>query len=51
MHDLNFFRNNLEAIREKLAARGFDLDIASFQELDLARRTALTESEQLKAQR
>ena len=51
MHDLNFFRNNLEAIRAKLAARGFDLDIASFQELDRARRAALTESEQLKAQR
>jgi len=51
MHDLNFFRNNLEAVREKLAARGFDLDIASFQELDRARRAALTESEQLKARR
>lgn len=51
MHDLNFFRNNLEEIRAKLAARGFDLDIASFQELDRARRAALTESEQLKAQR
>lgn len=51
MHDLNFFRNNLEAIRDKLGTRGFDLDIASFQELDRARRAALTESEQLKAQR
>jgi seryl-tRNA synthetase len=51
MHDLNFFRNNLEAIRDKLAVRGFDLNIASFQELDRARRAALTQSEQLKAQR
>ncbi len=51
MHDLNFFRNNLEAIRERLARRGFELDVHSFQELDRKRRAALTESEQLKASR
>jgi seryl-tRNA synthetase len=51
MHDLNFFRNNLESIRERLAKRGFDLDIAAFQELDGKRRQAVTESEQLKAER
>src|SRR4051794_22727504 len=51
MHDLNFFRNNLPSIRERLAARGFDLDIASFEDLDQKRRAALTESEQLKAAR
>jgi seryl-tRNA synthetase len=51
MHDLTFFRNHLESIREKLAARGFELDVASFQELDRNRRAALTESEQLKAAR
>lgn len=51
MHDLNFFRNNLEAIRERLARRGFELDVDSFQELDRKRRAALTESEQLKASR
>ena len=51
MHDVNFFRNNLELIREKLAARGFELDIASFQELDRKRRSALTANEQLKAVR
>ncbi len=51
MHDLNFFRNNLETVRQRLATRGFDLDVAAFQELDSRRRQALTESEQLKAQR
>lgn len=51
MHDLNFFRNNLENVRDRLASRGFTLDVASFQELDRRRRATLTESEQLKALR
>jgi seryl-tRNA synthetase len=48
MHDLNFFRNHLESISERLTARGFQMDTAAFQELDRTRRAALTESEQLK---
>jgi seryl-tRNA synthetase len=51
MHDLNFFRSNLEQVRERLATRGFDLDLAAFQELDRRRRQSVTESEQLKAER
>src|SRR5579875_671885 len=51
MHDLNFFRNNLASIRDRLATRGFDLDVAAFQELDRKRRAVLTETEQLKAAR
>jgi seryl-tRNA synthetase len=51
MHDLNFFRNNLEAIRDRLNARGFELDVPAFQDLDRKRRAVLTESEQLKAAR
>ena len=51
MHDLNSFRNNLETIRERLLTRGFELDITAFQELDRKRRQAVTESEQLKAER
>jgi seryl-tRNA synthetase len=51
MHDLNFFRNNLEAIRERLNARGFELDVPAFHDLDRKRRAVLTESEQLKAAR
>jgi seryl-tRNA synthetase len=48
MHDLNSFRSNLESVRDRLLNRGFELDIAAFQELDRRRRAALTESEQLK---
>ncbi|HEX3685173.1 MAG TPA: serine--tRNA ligase [Bryobacteraceae bacterium] len=51
MHDLNFFRNNLDTIRERLAARGYTLEIDAFQELDRRRRQCMTESEQLKAGR
>ncbi|HTU45934.1 MAG TPA: serine--tRNA ligase [Bryobacteraceae bacterium] len=51
MHDLNFFRNNLGAIRDRLATRGFDLDVAAFEELDRLRRQCVTDSEQLKAER
>jgi seryl-tRNA synthetase len=49
MHDLNFFRSNLETFRQRLASRGFDLDVAAFQSLDQRRRQLVTESEQLKA--
>jgi seryl-tRNA synthetase len=51
MHDPAFFRNNLETIAERLATRGFVLDVEEFRRLDAERRAALTESERLKAQR
>lgn len=51
MHDLNFFRNNLHQVQERLATRGYSLDIAAFEDLDRRRRQYLTESEQLKAER
>jgi len=51
MHDLNFFRSHLDEMRERLATRGFALDVEAFQDLDKRRRQYLTESEQLKAQR
>ena len=51
MYDLSFFRNNLDAIAARLADRGFTLDVDAFRKLDIERRAALTESEQLKAQR
>ena len=51
MYDLSFFRNNLDAIAKRLADRGFTLDVEAFRKLDAERRAALTESEQLKAQR
>jgi seryl-tRNA synthetase len=49
MHDLSFFRNNLDAIAKRLADRGFALDVEAFRKLDAERRAALTESEKLKA--
>jgi seryl-tRNA synthetase len=51
MHDLAYFRANLEAIRQRLATRGFHLDVEQFVELDRQRRAALTESERLRARR
>src|SRR5262249_47453373 len=51
MYDLTYFRNNLDAIAKRLAARGFTLDVQADRRLDAERRAAVTESEQLKAQR
>ena len=51
MHDLAQFRANLDAIAERLSARGFALAVEEFRELDARRRAAITESEQLKARR
>jgi seryl-tRNA synthetase len=51
MHDLSYFRKNLDEVRARLEARGFALDVAAFQLLDQQRRQCLTESEQLKASR
>jgi seryl-tRNA synthetase len=50
MHDLSFFRANLDSIAQRLATRGYQLDIEQFRALDAERRSALTEAEQLKAQ-
>ena len=49
MHDLSFFRTNLDSIAQRLATRGFQLDVEQFRALDSERRNALTEAEQLKA--
>lgn len=51
MHELSYFRGNLDAIAARLATRGYELDVAAFKELDRERRAALTESETLKGQR
>jgi len=51
MHDLSFFRNNLDAIAARLATRGFALNVDEFRTLDTERRAALSETENLKAQR
>jgi len=51
MHDLSFFRSNLDSIAQRLATRGYQLDVEEFRALDAERRAALTDAEQLKAQR
>ena len=51
MHDLSQFRANLDAYAARLKTRGFELNVEQFRELDTERRAAVTESEQLKAQR
>jgi seryl-tRNA synthetase len=51
MHDLSHFRANLDSVAQRLATRGFQLDVPQFRALDTERRAAVTEAEQLKAQR
>lgn len=51
MLDLASFRANLDAVADRLSTRGFELDREQFRELDRQRRAAVTETEQLKAQR
>jgi seryl-tRNA synthetase len=51
MHDLSLFRANLDSIAQRLATRGFQLNTEDFRSLDTERRAAITESEQLKAQK
>jgi seryl-tRNA synthetase len=49
MYDLGFFRANLDTVAERLATRGFTLDLDAFRQLDGERRQVVTETEQLKA--
>ena len=53
MLDLNFVRANLELVEEKLRARGMDPAalLGNFRELDLDRRSRITQVETLQAQR
>jgi seryl-tRNA synthetase len=51
MHDLQWFRGNLDEVAERLATRGYELDREAFRTIDTRRREALTEVERLKAER
>ena len=53
MLDLNFVRENLPAVEEKLRQRGMDpaAVLRDFREVDMQRRQAITEAETSKAQR
>src|SRR5580704_17770606 len=53
MLDLNFVRANLELVEAKLRARGMDPEalLGNFRELDVERRSRITQAETLQAQR
>src|SRR5580704_237405 len=51
MHDLGYFRANLEAIAARLATRSNPPSLDTFRDLDARRRAAIHESEELKARR
>src|SRR6202161_892336 len=53
MLDLTFVRDNLGLVEEKLSARGLDPGalLGNFRQLDQERRSRITQSESLQAQR
>ena len=51
MHDLGAFRANLDEIAARLATRGMTLPLEEFRQMDARRRSAITESEQLQAEK
>lgn len=51
MLDIQLLRNDIEAVAQRLAARGFELDTTKFEQLDAQRKLFQTENEQLQAKR
>ena len=51
MHDLAAFRADLERIAQRLSSRGFVVPVEQFLDLDVRRRAAITETEELKAKK
>lgn len=51
MHDLGYFRENLDVFAEMARRRGITLDLDGFRALDKERREFITANEQRKAQR
>jgi seryl-tRNA synthetase len=51
MLDIQLLRNNLDAVTERLAARGFKLDCATFLALESERKTVQTRTQELQASR
>ena len=51
MLDLKFVRENLDALRDRLALRGMDVDLAPFQALEAERRSLILEIDELRARR
>src|SRR5262249_42541378 len=51
MHDLSYFRDNLNVFADMAKRRGMTLDLDGFKSLDKERREFITANEQRKAQR
>ncbi len=51
MLDSKFIRDNIDLVKEKLSARGSDVDLAPFIAIDARRREVLQEIEALRAER
>ncbi len=51
MLDLTYLRDNIDAVRERLAHRGFSLDVETFQRLDSERKNLIQEVERLRQRR
>ena len=51
MLDIQLLRNNIDAVAERLAMRGYALDVAAFQALEAERKTLQTRTQDLQASR
>src|SRR6266702_7156934 len=51
MHDLGYFRAHFDTIAARLATRSNPPSLDTFRDLDARRRSAIRESEELKARR
>ena len=51
MLDSQLLRNDLESVAEKLAPRGFNLDVGQLHDLERKRKALQTEQQELQAQR
>lgn len=51
MLDMKFIRDHLDQVEQRLASRDSEISLADFRQLDERRRSLLTESESLKAQK
>ncbi len=51
MLDIQLFRKDIDAVARRLATRGFQLDVATFQALEAERKQLQTQTEDLQARR
>ncbi|CAN7234224.1 serine--tRNA ligase [Cupriavidus necator] len=51
MLDIQLFRKDIDAVAQRLATRGYQLDVAAFQALEAERKQLQTQTEELQARR